>query len=211
MIQYSADGRNAFYCGYSFRKDPKTGYFLCSKKTETGKRERLHCFVWRKANNANSIPDGYSVHHKDGNKDNNEPDNLVLLLQSEHAELHASMLSDEQRAEMRRRVTEKAMPKAKAWHTSESGRAWHRAHYADIKEKLHEKAEYVCEVCGKHYVTQKMAHNRFCSNNCKSAFRRKSGVDNETRQCKRCGAEYVTNKYSYRKYCEACKNKKDNA
>lgn len=217
MIQYSADGKNAAYCGYKFRKDPKTGYFLCSTKTDIGKRERLHCFVYRRTHDIAEIPDGYAVHHKDGNKSNNEPDNLELLSKSEHASHHASLWDDEKRDAMRQNLLENVMPKATAWHKTDCGREWHKAHYEDVKEKMHMKAEYVCEVCGKHYETQKMSHNRFCSNNCKSAFRRKSGVDNETRFCKHCGKEYTVNKYSKNQYCgKSCSmsaywSKKNNA
>lgn len=94
MIQYSADGLMAFYGGYKFRKDKKTGYYLCNKKTDIGKRERLHCYVWR-TENGKPIPKGYSVHHIDENKDNNEPDNLQLLTKEEHAKIHANSWSEE--------------------------------------------------------------------------------------------------------------------
>lgn len=43
--------------------------------------------------------------------------------------------------------------------------------------------------------------DKFCSNNCKSAYRRKSGVDNEERICKICGEIFITNKYSKAKVC----------
>lgn len=69
-IQYSADGNIAFYCGYKFRRDPKSGYYLCTKNTDVQRRERLHVFVWRKA--YGEIPEGYHIHHVDGNKRNAE-------------------------------------------------------------------------------------------------------------------------------------------
>lgn len=207
MIQYSADGKYAAYCGYRFRKDPKTGYFLCSTKTDIGKRERLHCFVYRRTHGMAEIPDGYAVHHKDGNKSNNEPENLDLLSKSEHASHHASLWDDKKRDAMRQNLLENAMPKATAWHKTDCGREWHKQHFEAVKDKLLAKEEFVCDYCGSVFIAQKNGHTRFCSNNCKSAFRRKSGVDNVQRECAVCGAEFTTNKYSCRKYCEACQNK----
>ena len=207
MIQYSADGKYAAYCGYRFRKDPKTGYFLCTKNTDIGRRERLHCFVWRKANGGALIPDGYAVHHKDKNKNNNEPENLVLISDSEHAALHAADLDEKAIERRKENLLNNAMPKAAKWHKSDVGREWHKQHFESVKDKLLAKEEYVCGYCGSVFIAQKNGHTRFCSNNCKSAFRRKSGVDNVQRECAVCGAEFTTNKYSCRKYCEACQNK----
>lgn len=36
------------------------------------------------------IPKGYDIHHKDGNKLNNNPDNLIAIPHSEHLSLHKS-------------------------------------------------------------------------------------------------------------------------
>lgn len=43
-----------------------------------------HIVVWEKQNGV-ALPDGYDVHHIDGNKLNNSPDNLVSLTRKEHA------------------------------------------------------------------------------------------------------------------------------
>ena len=58
-----------------------------------------------------------------------------------------------------------------------------------------------CVVCGKEFEAINNGQNRFCSNKCKSKWRRDSGVDNETRICKHCGKEFVANKYSKTKFC----------
>lgn len=42
---------------------------------------------------------------------------------------------------------------------------------------------------------------RFCSNACKAAARRASGVDDEWRLCVRCGGAFEVNKYSKQRYC----------
>jgi len=52
-----------------------------------GKYQSVHRLVWISANNQ-EIPRGYQVHHIDGNKRNNNPDNLILLSEREHKKLH---------------------------------------------------------------------------------------------------------------------------
>lgn len=196
-IEYSADGNVAVYCGYKFRKDPKTGYYLCTKKTDAGKRERLHVFVWRMANG--NIPVGYHIHHKDENKDNNDISNLDCIMAKDHTWLHAKEYASLHREDMARNLTERARPKASEWHKSQEGRAWHKGHCQGLQDM--NSVEVTCQNCGKKFLTKKPFWTKFCSNNCKSAARRKSGVDLETRKCAVCGREFRTNKYSRQKCC----------
>lgn len=204
MITYSADGKTAIYCGYKFRKDPKSGYFLCSKKTDIGKRERLHCYVWRKANGM--IPNGFAIHHKDENKNNNEIENLECISASAHMALHSKERAEKHYEEIVSSLIKNAIPRSKEWHKSEQGRAWHSKHAKEAIENMSEK-EYICTECGKHYFALPIgSEHKFCSNACKSAARRKSGVDDEQRKCACCGTIFTVNKYSARKYCtEKCK------
>ena len=52
--------------------------------------------------------------------------------------------------------------------------------------------------------------NRYCSNKCKSKFRRDSGVDNEDRFCKKCQKTFSTNKYGKIVFCSyLCSNNSD--
>lgn len=192
--------------GYKFRKDKKTGYYL-SSGTINGKRKRLHIYVWERENG--TIPKGYHIHHKDHNKDNNSIENLEMLTAEEHTQRHVEEITDEQRKRSSENVVKYAVPKAKEWHKSESGKEWHLCHYEETKEKLHQKSEFVCEFCGISFTAEITGKNRFCSNNCKSAYRRKSGVDNVERECKYCGDKFITNKYSKAVRCKACKSKKD--
>lgn len=101
----------------------------------------------------------------------------------------------------------KATVMAKEWHNSNEGHEWHKKHYEQMKEKLHIPKRFVCEYCNKEFVNTQI-NSRFCSNKCKSAWRRKSGIDDITKICFKCGKEYIANKYQKTKYCPLCKNKK---
>lgn len=51
-----------------------------------GHRQWLHRVVWEK--HFGLIPEGYEIHHRDTDKTNNSPENLLCLTPSEHAQLH---------------------------------------------------------------------------------------------------------------------------
>lgn len=200
-IVYYDDGDVAAYNGYLFRRDKKTGYYLSGKKIED-KRKRLHIYVYE--TEKGSIPKGYAVHHIDFDKNNNDISNLMLLTRSEHERLHGRCLTDEQKQRRRDNLNDRARPKAIEWHKSKEGKKWHSKHGKDVFCNLPIKT-YKCSYCGKEFQTKNAyskTSNTFCSNNCKSAFRRASGIDNIKRECAICGAEFTTNKYSYAKYCE---------
>lgn len=200
-IQYVDDGDVAIFDNLSFRRDKRTGYFLNAKT-----HKRLHVYVWEYYNG--SIPNGYHIHHKDFDKNNNELDNLMLISASEHSKLHSKMWSDERYEKQTQILKEKAIPKATEWHKSEDGREWHKQHYEQMKDKWYKIDDFVCLNCGNTFTAVISRQNKFCSNKCKSAYRRKSGVDNETRICEICGRKFTTNKYSTKRTCsEECKYK----
>lgn len=60
-----------------------SGYYHASRN---GKTVRLHVFVYELHHG--SIPAGYHVHHKDGNKLNNAIGNLELIHGSKHSKIH---------------------------------------------------------------------------------------------------------------------------
>ena len=203
-VTYSADGRNAFYCGYKFRRDPHTGYYLASKKTNANKRERLHEFVWRTCKG--DIPKGYQIHHIDGDKSHNDISNLEALSPKDHATKHKAMRTEEQKQAMRENLILNVIPKSKKWHASDQGRQWHSAH-AKETSKNRQPQEYKCTYCGESFYSKRIFNdkeNRFCCNKCKSTFRRKQGIDDIEKRCEKCGKIYISNKYSQTKFCQSC-------
>lgn len=181
-----------WFDGKRFTRDEKTGYYLNSSI-----RKRMHNYVWEYYNG--EIPKGYEVHHIDHDRSNNDISNLELLTVSEHRKRHAEELTNDQREWFRNNLDEKARPKAIEWHKSEEGRRWHKEHYIKYGEAIHVKSEKVCANCGKSFMGDPKAI--YCSNACKSAHRRKKGVDNVEAICVVCGKEFMTNKYRNSETC----------
>lgn len=172
--------------GRIYKLYPGERYFSCS-------RHRMHRDVWEFYNGP--IPAGYDVHHKDGNPTNNDISNLVCIPAAEHEREHhddkvARGLSAKGQANMH-----KAMEAAREWHGSDAGRDWHSEH-ARKQAEAREWRDAVCECCGKSFRYRSVTTPRFCSNACKSKWRRDAGADNVVRKCAVCGAEFVTNRYS---------------
>ena len=57
---------------------------------KTGKRRPAHCLIWERYHKQ-TIPDGYDIHHIDGNGHNNNPKNLRLISHAEHIALHHAL------------------------------------------------------------------------------------------------------------------------
>lgn len=190
----NCDGKTIFIDGLRFTRDNR-GYYRNSKT-----RKRLHQYIWEKYNG--KIPEGYHVHHKDHNKANNHIDNLILIKHGKHSRYHINKRKEQAGYEewLSKNVKENALPKAIEWHKSEEGRKWHSEHGKRIAENR-KLEEFICEFCGKKYKTWNLSRNKFCSNKCKSAWRRKEGLDNEERTCVICGNDFVTNKYSKAQTC----------
>ena len=185
------------YNGYRFYPD-KRGYWLGHPK-ENGRPVRLHVYVWE--TERGPIPEGYHVHHIDHNPDNNEIENLQLIPKSEHLKYHSGL---QDKAWARQNMLDKAIPAAAAWRKSEEGKAWQKKHNKEVMQKrANEKVEKVCQVCGQTYLVPEFCAegSRFCSNSCKSKWRRDSGLDNFETSCVICGKKFLTNKYDPARYC----------
>lgn len=183
------------YDGIKFYRDGK-GYWLSSHLD--GKPKRLHVYVWEKFNG--EIPKGYHVHHIDGDTDNNEIENLALLSQEEHLKLHGSYQKN--KAIARKNIRDYAQPAAVEWHKSDTGREWHKIHYLKNPQNLHGVVEVTCAYCGKTVTKGRGGGgNKYCSNACKSAYRRMIGADNVSSVCEWCGKEFLKCKYQPTRFC----------
>lgn len=154
--------------------------------------QRLHRAVWAAAHGP--IPDGHHVHHIDGDPLNNDVSNLRCVTPKEHIAEHMSP----ERSQWQREHAERIRPLAAAWHSSPDGRAWHSA-TAKAAWEGREPQPGVCEQCGAGYESLKPG--RFCSNKCKSAWRRDSGLDDEQRACVVCGDGFTINRYAKQRTC----------
>ena len=170
-------------------------YYRCGAYYQR-KGKRLHRVVWEYHNG--EIPKGYHIHHKDGDRNNNDISNLELKEAKEHLSEHMTS----EKKNIARDNIQKAISEAPKWHGSKEGKEWHSKHAKEYWENA-KPMKYTCDYCGKEFETTNVYKkgNHFCSNNCKSAYRHKSGVDNVTRICEKCGKEFVTNKYSKTRYC----------
>lgn len=199
-VTYSEDLKNAFFDGYKFRRDAKTGYYLAAKPTDGKRRERLHCYVWRYFNGP--VPDGFHIHHIDEDKRNNDIENLTCISQFNHLSLHGKERAENNYKEIVMNLAENAVPKSKEWHRSKAGRKWHSEQAIKNAQNMEER-KFTCQYCGEIFYKKPLGHIKFCSNNCKSANRRRLGIDDEMRKCIICGREFKANKYSAKQCCSA--------
>jgi hypothetical protein len=154
----------------------------------TYKRKNCHRIIWEQ--DVGPIPDGYDIHHKDGNKFNNLLSNLECLSKSDHMALHAN----ENREKMSKCMSDNS-EKIHAWLNTEKGKKF-------LSEKAKKQWEeqplkdFICAVCFKQFQTK---HNRknvkFCSDACVMRARVASGVDNVERPCVICSNLFTINKY----------------
>lgn len=173
-----------------FYKDKKTGYWISTDYP----RIRAHRWVWISVHKI--IPEGYHIHHINENKSDNRIENLELIHGSRHQSLHGQSLEKRKRA---KEMADKYRPLTKAWHASEEGRTWHKYHGMKVwKNKKTIKLR--CQLCKLIFKT-KTYHQTFCSNKCKSKWRRDSGIDNIKYVCENCEKEFEKNKYAKTKFC----------
>lgn len=130
--------------------------------------QALHQEIWKQANGP--IPEGYEVHHKDGDPLNNVLLNLELLTRAQHARVHQER-GDFVCTSKQRRHLARVRPLAAAWHSSPEGMRWHKQHGIDVFRDQPKTAR-LCAECGTQFnATHSDA--KYCSVRCQGRARRK--------------------------------------
>ena len=172
-------------------------FYLCGNYFQH-RGKRLHIAVWKYHNG--EIPKRYNVHHIDEDRTNNQIENLCLMPAEMHTSFHQR---EEKRREYQKRHIKDMQELAKEWHKSEDGRKVH----SENAKKQWEDAEpikYICTECGKEFESRHHygpEENRFCSQNCRTAYRRHNRTDDVDRVCAYCGKTFRVNKYSKSECC----------
>lgn len=158
-----------------------------------------HHELWKSLHG--EIPTGFHVHHRDNNPLNNDPSNLELVEGHAHQSKHGEKTKSSEFKSARSKHLNAIRPLTVEWHRSPEGHAWHKQHGIEGM-KNRKPSPYTCEHCGKPFESL-ASHGKvkFCSNNCKSAARRKSHIDDVTRACAYCGKEFHCDKYADTRYC----------
>jgi hypothetical protein len=190
--------------GVVYKKYATDKYFRSTTKAWV----RLHVEVWSYVNGKRP-PKKYHVHHIDENKDNNLPQNLKLIHGSKHLSEHMKKSFSENPDPFMQRM-KKAVVAASKWSATVEGQKYRKSHAAKVfskyNEHLHKReVTKICQVCGKDYITTNLCsiQSKFCSNNCKSQWRRQEGLDDVERICE-CGTVFKVNKYSLKTKCNGC-------
>ena len=184
--------QHQIYFGRKFYLDKKNGYWISTDCP----RIRAHVWVW--INNFGEIEKGMHIHHIDENKSNNDISNLRKITVRHHISQHMTPEKIERAKEWIGTIR----PLTKEWHASEEGIKWHSNH---AKKTLCRKnpVRQECAQCGNAYTVDSLDEKRskFCSNKCKSARRRDSGIDDVNIQCNRCSKIFKRNKYAKTRFC----------
>lgn len=139
----------------------------------------LHRDIWEFHNGP--IPEGYQVHHKDGDHLNNDIRNLECITRARHEELHSAERSALGRSDAQVRHLASIREKAADWHKSEEGRRWHAEHGKASWEGRTPTA-LVCRECGAGFESFRPDAS-FCSKKCqwRNWSKRNPGHDAEKR------------------------------
>ncbi len=169
MFKYLSDNQLEFN-GYVFTRDKKTGYYLSSKPIN-GKRIRLHRYLYTCY--YGEIPEGYDVHHIDGDRENNNIANLAVHPGSKHKAFHfrEAALNPAKLAkwpEVRQKGSDShRRPDMRLKQAERSREQW-------VERKTAEPKKYACKECSGEFTSYHTAEPMFCSKKCKARdFRRR--------------------------------------
>lgn len=147
------DEKHQSFNGKIYSKDHK-GYYVSTRY------ETVHTAIFKYF--CGDIPEGYEIHHKDANKDNNDISNLQLLTKSEHTRIHMTGKSYKTRICANCGKPFKVQRKSKRKYCSLSCR---------IVRKSAALEKRKCVVCGKEFIAPPVYSHRkgaraTCSDEC---------------------------------------------
>jgi HNH endonuclease len=159
----------------------------------------IHAQRWVWINHYGAISQGMDIHHKDGNKDNNEIENLEMMTRSDHLKRHWQ----EGRFDLDQR--RKQLAEARKWLSTPTGRKKQREDALESWQKR-EAIKLICCNCGNEFKAF-FKRAKFCSNPCNYQYRRKNSenpVQNPRKQtektCTKCGNLFMA-AMPYALYC----------
>jgi len=152
---------------FNGRKYKLWGRYYYSHNWGKGGPSNLHRAIWEHHHGA--IPDGFNVHHIDGDGTNNELTNLVLVEHRAHARQHT--VERIERGELMP-PSDLARERAAEWHASAEGLAWHKENGKRAwKKRIWHPLE--CQECGRAFKSPYPNKTKFCHPNCRQAARRR--------------------------------------
>lgn len=147
------NGEVFYRCGFYFQR----------------KGKRLHRAVWEYYNGP--IPKGFHIHHIDGDRSNNNIENLSCESAHEHLSNHGHSPEREAYGKMH---IDRIRPKAAEWHKSKAGIAWHSQHGKRSYE-TRKINTYCCTQCGTAFQTRHIyteGSNHYCCGACRAKYNR---------------------------------------
>ena len=154
-------------------------------------RVHLHRIIWE--DHFGPIPEGFCVHHKDENKENNDTSNLECISRSAHAKHHWDLDDGKRKEKVRENIK-----KANLWRSTNEGKEYSSA----LHKKLWENAKLYqrkCTVCKKEFESISRKKNIYCSPLCHS--RGYYDKAKENRKCVICKKDFEAYKYSKTSTC----------
>jgi hypothetical protein len=182
------------YKGIAFKKKA-TGYYECTqqRKSNPNRQTFLHRYVW--VEEVGSIPDKFHVHHKDGNRANNELSNLECVDATTHVKLHADIFGKTDHVCVVCGKTFTAAPQyiKKGFCGMSCQNKARRLSGIDDETR-------VCTECGYSFLVNKYKKTRLCSRKCQDGLQSRTEKERQKDRpvfshiCKWCGAGYLSKK-----------------
>lgn len=159
----------------------------------------LHRFVWTCYNG--EIPDGYDIHHKDFDKNNNDISNLVALPKALHQSLHVRINGKKAHKNRMKFICVNCGCEFEAANIGHNLYCSRKCLMEYTRNVLYVEPR-VCAYCGKIFSAYQYGHQKFCCHECSVEYvKQNSGT--EVRTCAQCGKKIIVVKHELnrKKYC----------